>query len=180
MNKKGNNIKFILQSSVIGGSLLISSLLGYKIHKINELDKELTREYYKKYAESLVEECTSNDVTYIYDGESYYSTLDKDNEVTTGKYLSECLIENDIKCANVNDDFYTSDGRSIYVYIVNNHYVILDEDEFEYLNGVVRYIDTHTYDELKDYSVYLDVNEDDKVIEDGEIYYKTTRKLIRK
>ena len=71
-------------------------------------------------------------------------------------------------------------GRNIYVYVVNNHYVILNEDEHEYLNGVSRYVDTYTYDDLKDYSVYLDINKDDKVIEDGEIYYRTTRNLIRK
>ena len=180
MNKKGNKIKFIFESSIIGGSLLISSLLGYRIHKLNELDKELTKEHYKKYAEALVEECTSNNVVYIYDGESYYSTLDKSGEVTTGEYLSKYLTEKDFKCAKVNDDFYTNDGRNIYVYVVNNHYVIFNEDEYEYLNGVSRFIDTYTYDDLKDYSVYLDVNKDDTFIEDGEIYYRTTRNLIRK
>ena len=124
MNKKGNNVRFIIESSIIGGSLLISSLLGYRIHRLNELDKELTKEHYKKYAEYLVEKRASNNVAYIYDGESYYSTLDKSGEVTTGEYLSEKKKKKDFKCAKINDDFYTSDGRNIYVYVVNNHYCL--------------------------------------------------------
>lgn len=180
MNKKCNNIRFIIESSIIGGSLLISSLLGYRIHKLNELDKELTEEYYKKYAETMVETSNWDGVIFFYDGYSYYSTYDESCEATTGECLSECLIDKNIQYVNVNDDFYTIDGRNIYVYIVNNHYVILEADNFKYLNGVVRYIDTHTYDELKDYSVYLDVDKEDSITKDEEVYYKTTRKLIRK
>ncbi len=180
MIKKGNNIKLILESSIIGGSLLVSSLLGYRIYKLNKLDKELTEEYYKKYAEAMVETSNWYGVIFFYDGYSCYSTFEESCEATTGEYLSECLIDKNIQYVNVNDDFYTIDGRNIYVYIVNNHYVVLEADNFKYLNGVVRYIDTYPYEDLKDYSVYLDVDKDDKLIKDEDVYYRTTRKLIKK
>ena len=165
--------------TIIGGCLVASLILGSKCYELDKQEKELTAKYYRKYAQELIEESTYNNVAYLYD-DSYYSTLDEDNEVTTGEYLSEYLVSSGLKCLKLNDDFYTSDGRKLYVYVIDNHYLILDEDEFDYYNGVCRYIDTHTYEDLKDYSVYLDVEKEDSVIEDGTTYYRTTRKLIKK
>ena len=177
MDKKGKKTAEII---FITGCCVASGFLGAQCYKIDKAERELTSKIRFVNAKILIEENTVNDVAYIYNGDSDYYSYISDGLFTEGRYICDYLENSDLKCVKIDDDFYTKDGRKLIVYVINNHYLIMNEDEHEYLNGMSRVVDTYTYDDLEDLSVYYDVDKNDSILQDGQTYYKATRRLIKK
>jgi hypothetical protein len=172
--KKGIGTAAIISSYIFSGLLLAICF------QLDKKDKELTEKFYSDNAQELIDQNTYNKVVYIENYYDDYTTLEDDIEYTTGEHLYNCLVNSDLQCVKFDDKYYTLDGRTIYEYVIDNYLYVLDEDSFDYYNGVCRTYHSKTYDELKDYNVYLDVDENDATEYDGNTYYKTTRKLIKK
>ena len=173
-------IKKLVAASLIGSSLIVDYKLVETCKIIDRQKQELIDQHYYITAGNVLEDNVIGDVTIVNNDVDIYTSLEKDQEVTNGEYLYKYLLNNQIKFLVFDNQYYTIDGRNVYVYFIDNTYKVLNEDEFKYLNGICRYVNTLPYDYIKDYSVYYDVDNKETVEVDGKVYYSTTRKLIKK
>ena len=180
MNKEEikNNIK---KAMLVLTTLIITSMELKSI----KIEKD-TKKLYKDFADVIVDGFQDNKIMIIDERNTYDVTnVTNDTTLTTGDYLCESLIEQNIKCWKYFDDYYTLDGREVYFYTLEDgSYEVFDDSNFKYLNGMYIKVDTEPYIKLLDYDFVLDVYENMPVtVEDGENSYTgyiAERKLVKK
>ena len=162
----------------IVATIMTLAALSAVLFKINESHKKL---------DDLLDHSNAYDlINYSMSGEMAdvdaiaVTTINEDGIYATGNSLNDILSDYDVECLKLNNDYYTSDGRSVYVYDINGQYLVLNPEEYDCYNGSVRFVDTKPYEELKDYDLYFDVDENNPYIDqDNSHYYRVNKSLVK-
>ncbi|MBE6158900.1 MAG: hypothetical protein E7159_03655 [Firmicutes bacterium] len=175
-----NEKRTFIIAGIVALEIVFGSITCLRYFDIKKQNEEKIDGFYKKNAQQLIDDNTYGKTAFVDSDYTNYTTLDGGLEYTNGDYICDYVSNSDIEYVKFGDKYYTSDGRIIYEYIIDNGLYIFEEDDFNYYNGVCRTYDSDTFEDLKDYCVYYDVDKADSKDYDGTTYYRTTRKLIKK
>ena len=176
-NEKNN----ITRRGIIAGLYAISFVLGVSCVVMDKKSKELD-EKIKSFnaAELAIKFNCFEKIVYVEDFYSGYSLVSEDGLYTRGEYLYDYMLESDFDAIKLGNNYYTEDEKNMYEYNINQHFFITDE-EYDYpFNGSCKIYKSKPYEELKNFDIYYDVDEDSALEDSGCTYYKYTRKIVRK